>query len=80
MCVCVLHLAGQGFTGLTRIEDGELVGLRVGVHDDLEEALVLFAAAVQRADQRLAAAHHSGLRLRVDPGQDLQEPDRKSQM
>ena len=67
------YLVGDRHTALPGIEDGELVGLRVGVHDDLEEALILFTAAVRGSDQRLAAAHDGGLGLRVNPGQDLRE-------
>ena len=48
------------------------MGLGVGVHDRLEEPLVLFAAPVQRADQWLAAAHDGGLGLGVDPRQHLE--------
>lgn len=40
------HLVSDGNTALPSIEDGQLVGLSVGVHDDLQEALVLLAAAV----------------------------------
>ena len=47
------------------------MGLGVGVHDRLQEALVFFAAPVMRADQRLATAHDGGLGLRVDPRQHL---------
>lgn len=45
-----MYLVGVGHTALSGIEDSQFVGLSVGVHDDLEEALVLFAAAVRWAD------------------------------
>lgn len=45
----MLHLVADGHTALSGIKDGELVGLSVSVHDDLEEALVFFAAAVGRS-------------------------------
>ena len=53
------------------VEDEELVGLSVGVHDGLEVLLVLFAALAVDAHHGLAAAGHRGLGLRVDPGQNL---------
>lgn len=40
------HLVGDGNAALPCVKDGQLVGLSVGVHDDLQEALVLLAAAV----------------------------------
>lgn len=40
------YLVGDCYTALPGVKDGELVGLGVGVHDDLEVVLVLFAAAV----------------------------------
>lgn len=42
----VLHLVGDCYTALPGVEDDQLVGLSVGVHDDLEVAFVLFTAAV----------------------------------
>lgn len=42
----VLHLVGDGHAALSGIKDGELVGLSVGVHDDLEKAFVFFTATV----------------------------------
>lgn len=41
-----LYLVGNCDTTLPGIKDGELVGLGIGVHDDLEEAFVLFTATV----------------------------------
>lgn len=41
-----LYLVGDCHTALTGIKDGELVGLGVGIHDDLKEAFVLFTATV----------------------------------
>lgn len=46
MCARAPHLVGDRHAALAGVKDGELVGLGVGVHDYLEEALVLFAAAV----------------------------------
>ena len=40
------YLVGDCHTALPGVKDGELVGLRIGVHDDLEEALILFTAAI----------------------------------
>lgn len=42
----VLYLVGDCYTTLPGIKDGEFVGLGVGIHDDLEEAFVLFTATV----------------------------------
>lgn len=42
----VLHLVGDGHAALSGIKDGELVGLSVGVHDDLEKAFIFFTATV----------------------------------
>lgn len=46
----VLYLVGNGYSTLPGIKDGELVGLGVGVHDDLEEAFILFTATIRRSD------------------------------
>lgn len=46
----LFYLVGTSNATLTGIEDGELVRLSVGVHDDLEEAFVLFTAAIRRSD------------------------------
>lgn len=40
------HLVGDGNATLASVKYRELVGLSVRVHDDLQEALVLLAAAV----------------------------------
>ena len=42
----VLYLVGDSHTTLPGIKDGELVGLGIGIHDDLEEAFVLFTATI----------------------------------
>lgn len=46
----LLYLVGHGHAALSGIEDGELMRLSVGVHDDLEEAFILFAAAIGRSN------------------------------
>lgn len=45
----LLYLVGNGDATLTGIEDGELVRLGVGIHDDLKEAFILFTAAIRRS-------------------------------
>lgn len=46
----LLYLVVHGHAALSRIEDAELVRLSIGVHDDLEEAFILFAAAIRRSN------------------------------
>lgn len=46
----LLYLVAYGNAALSGIEDGELMRLSVGVHDDLEKAFILFTAAIGRSD------------------------------
>lgn len=68
-----VYLISVSDTALPCVEYGQLVWLCVGVHYSLQVALVLFAAAVRGAHQRLTAAHNRGLTLRMDPREDLKE-------
>lgn len=44
------YLVGHGHAALPCIKDGELMRLSVSIHDNLEEAFILFTAAIGRSD------------------------------
>lgn len=44
------YLVGHGHAALPCIKDGELMRLSVSIHDNLQEALILFTAAIGRSD------------------------------
>lgn len=65
------NLIGGSIDAGPCIENEELVGLSISIHDCLEELLVLFAPFPIDPNHGLTAARHRRLALRVDPRQHL---------
>lgn len=67
----ISNLIGGSIDTGPRIENEELMGLSVSIHDCLEELLILFAPFAIDPNHGLTAARHRRLALWVDPRQHL---------
>lgn len=63
----ISNLVGSSIDTGPCIENEELMGLSISVHDRLEEFLILFAPLPIYPDHGLTAAGHRRLALWVDP-------------
>lgn len=68
----IAHLVGSSIDTGPCIENEELMGLSISIHDCLEEFLILFTPFSIYPDHGLTAACHRRLALWVDPRQHLQ--------
>lgn len=76
LLLLITYLVGSSIDARPGIEDEELVGLSIGIHDGLEVLLIVFATLAVDPDHGLTTAGHCGLALWVDPRQHLQSHSR----